>query len=707
MPFSRYTALVLGGLLFGGFVVAGCSSDAPSGSAEGAGDARRATAAVSVPDSAEYVGDASCASCHPDVADAYDQTGHGRSVSSFDSTTAPEQFAGGPTVHHEKSNLSYEPFVRNGALYQREFRLNAEGDTLHQRVHRADLVVGSGNATRSYMMAVNGYYTEMPVTWYADRQTWDMSPGYEGENARFDRQINDECMSCHTARPERSRFTQNHYPEVPEPISCERCHGPGETHVQRQRAEAPSGSGSSTDRTPAIVTPTDLPREEQLSVCQQCHLAGIAVFRPGEDPGTFRPGEPLRANRTVYVPGKQLEDPDWVGIDSHPIRLARSACFENSGMTCATCHDAHEPASATTTAEYNTTCKSCHGGERAAEPVCARPEVDTREEATTGNCVSCHMQKGGTSNVPHVTFTDHWIRRDPEPRDSSSHVSDLIGAEPLDLVPLRRMVALDGSNPPSGNRANVEATVAYFRFYERMHRHPEYIHRAIDHGRRSRFPAARADGPIALARALSEADSGRAAAEVMRTAVQSTDDAWAHYWRGAMAEAQGQVSTAIQAYRTALRRQPKMLEAQVQLAGALFRAGRLEPARTRLRAIVDTNPVYSARPWFNLGVIRLRSDETGAARTAFREAVRVDPDLVQGHMQLGRLASEDGRSEAAVGHFRRAIAADSSHAEAYGSLGIVYLRTNRPVRARQMFERVLELDPDNEAARRILRKLSR
>jgi Flp pilus assembly protein TadD len=76
-------------------------------------------------------------------------------------------------------------------------------------------------------------------------------------------------------------------------------------------------------------------------------------------------------------------------------------------------------------------------------------------------------------------------------------------------------------------------------------------------------------------------------------------------------------------------------------------------------------------------------------------------------MQLGRLASKSNRAAAAADHFRRAIAADSTHAEAYGSLGIIYLQTNRPRRARRMFERVLELDPDNRAARQILRKLSR
>jgi cytochrome c-type biogenesis protein CcmH/NrfG len=174
-----------------------------------------------------------------------------------------------------------------------------------------------------------------------------------------------------------------------------------------------------------------------------------------------------------------------------------------------------------------------------------------------------------------------------------------------------------------------------------------------------------------------------------------------------MNEDRGRTQAAIQSYRRALRLQPRMLEAQVQLAGALFRAGRLGAAEAQLQTVVDYNPVYSARSWFNLGVIRLKNGRAAAARDAFAEAIRVDPDLTQGHMQLGRLASKSNRAAAAADHFRRAIAADSTHAEAYGSLGIIYLQTNRPRRARRMFERVLELDPDNRAARQILRKLSR
>jgi len=680
----------------------GCSSNSSPNASASHADSTTVATAVSVPDSARYVGDATCASCHADAASAHEGTGHGQSVSDFDPETAPEQFTDSSVVYHEGSDLYYEPFVRKGTLFQREFRQGPAGDTVHKRVHEVDLVIGSGNATRSYMMEVNDYYTEMPITWYANREEWDMSPGYGGENGRFSRQINITCMNCHTGRPDRSRFTQNHYPEVPENISCERCHGPGETHVERQKSESASVKASS----PAIVTPTDLPREEELSVCQQCHLAGVPVFGPGEDPTTFRPGEPLRANRTVYVPDNQLEDPDWMGIDSHPIRLARSACFEQSSMTCTTCHNAHTSASSQSTASYNNTCRSCHGGSRSKEPVCSRPSASP-DEVMTGNCVSCHMEKGGTSDVPHVTFTDHWIRENPDPREPSGQPTAFTSSEAFQLVPLRRMEALDGSTPPASNRANVELTIAYFRFYEGMHRHPKYIERAISHGREARFPDPNSDGPIALARALSEADSVAEAAKVMRSAVKTVDDAWAHYWNGVMAEAQNHTETAIAAYQKALELQPKMLEAQVKLAGALFRRGRIDAAQRRLETIVELNPVYSPQSWFNLGVTRLKNGRPSLAREAFSQTVRLDPDLAQGHVELGRLASENNRHGAAAEHFRRAIAVDSTHVQAYGSLGIVYVRMNQPSRARRMFEKVLELDPDNQAARRILKRLSR
>ena len=640
---------------------------------------------------------ATCQSCHPDVVDAYAETAHARSLTRFDAATAPETF-GDATVCNAPSNLCYEAFVEDGQLYQREFRRDAEGRVIHEITHQADYVIGSGNATRSYLMDVDGYLTEMPLTWYVEDEKWAMSPGYEASNDRFARQINQDCMTCHNATPARTSFTQNHYTDVPLGISCQRCHAEAEAHAAFQ------ASGATGDD--PITRNASRSRSQQLSTCQQCHLAGITVFEPGEDATTYEAGEPLHANRTVYVPDKQLTDPDWVGIDSHPIRLARSACFQESAMTCTTCHDPHTPADAFADADYNQTCQSCHE-QPEQQTLCARPEATTPEIATRGNCVSCHLQRGGTDDVPHVTFTDHWIRKNPAPRPKTGAGRPSIDTpDPLDLVPLRDMTSLDGTPPPSP-RADAAATTAYFRFYETMHRHPAYIQRAVEHGRRAlRAGSVDVTTRIALARALAESDAVHEAASVMETAVQAhPEDAWAHYWHGAMTEAAGQLRGAQAAYQRAVSIQPKMVEAQLGLAGVLQRTGQAAQARQRLETLVTLDSVHVPQAWFNLGVLRAEAGDVRGARDAWRTASRLNPDLVEAHVQLGRLYFKVELYDRAQQHFRDALAADPQSTAAHGSLGLLYLQTGRPAQARRHLQRVLALDPDNEAARQLLERL--
>ena len=360
-----------------------------------------------------YVGDEACASCHADLYTDYHRTGMGRSVSVFDPETSPEQFGArgeSPQVCAD-DGYCYVAFVRGDTLFQRETRPDTPG---YERTVAASHVVGSGNATRSYLMSVGdadstaAYVTEMPLTWYVDREIWDLSPGYDQGNQRFERPVNLECITCHDTAPEHAT-SQNAYGEIPLGISCERCHGPGSAHV-----EAFDAGGTPED--PLIVNPAKLSAELELDVCQQCHLTGLSVFAPGEDPTTYRPGRPLAAHRAVFVRQEELDDPEAFGIASHAERMRRSACFQQTAgteraLTCTTCHDPHTPAEE---GSYNTVCQSCHGA-AAHETVCARPGASGVAEAMTGDCVSCHMRSAGTSDIPHVAFTDHWIRRDPPP----------------------------------------------------------------------------------------------------------------------------------------------------------------------------------------------------------------------------------------------------------------------------------------------------
>ncbi len=672
----------------------GCGRDSQAGSAP---DASSGPTASLVPSAAAaFVGSETCVACHQDIATDYAATAKSGSISRFEAASAPERLPGA-VVYNAATDLSYEAFARGDTLFQREFRIAGGGAVVHDVTYPAAYVIGSGAATRSYLMRVDGYVTEMPLTWYAERGRWDMSPGYEEANDRFSRKINLECATCHTDFPEHSRYAQNHYPELPTGIGCERCHGPGGDHVALREA----GEGPATgEPDPTIVHPGRLDRSAQLSNCQQCHLAGVTVFKEGEDPTTFRSGQSLWEHRTVFVPEQQLTDPDWVGIDSHPLRLARSACYQASEMTCTTCHAPHTAGRAVTSEQYDQACASCHDA----------PDHPGVGADTTGDCVDCHMSRGGTSDVPHVRFTDHWIRRDPgPPLDPSEGRPAFESPDPIRLVALQEagrsahiMAARSTSTPLDA----LETAAAYMAFYETMHRVPTYVRTVVDFARRGLAEGAdHVEARIALGRALADIGSTAEAEQVFLDATEAyPDDPWAHFWLGSLREEQGRAD-AIPPLRRAIEIQPYLIEAQVKLGDALFSAGRAAEALAQLERVVSLDPVHAPRSWYNIAVLLVSEGDAAGAARALEQAVRGDPDLVDAHVLLGSIRMEEGRLDEAELRFRAAIAADEESVAGYGSLALLHLRRGDTPAARAALERALGIDPGNEDVLGLLRQI--
>ena len=659
----------------------------------------------------KYVGDATCESCHTDISETYGQTNHKQGFTLFESANAIERFDVDTTVYHAHRNLYYDVYTRGDTLYQREYRLDLNDEVIHERVEKADFVIGSGNATRSYLMERNGYVTEMPITWYVEREYWNMSPGYEEANDRFGRKIILDCMTCHTATPSFTPLTQNHFTEIPLGISCERCHGPASDHLAYWESQPAGSVSEGPDET--IINPANLDRGRQMSNCQQCHLAGIFVFKEGEDATTFRPGQELVENRTVFVPENHLSDPDWVGIDSHPLRLARSACYKETEMTCSTCHDSHRPKSLLPENHYNNTCISCHGGDSpdASSHSCSRSGVETTEELVTGNCVSCHMQKGGTSDVPHVSFSDHWIRKNPgPPRNPDDAETAFETLDPITLVALQQegrsghiLEARTTDSP--GDR--LEESIAYFAFYEQMHRLPEYLPIIMDGVREGLTSGSdHVEARIALARSLVTTGSVDEALEVLQAAAEEyPENGWIAFWQGTIQLENGDVNASINALQRAVSLQPKFMEAQNKLGEAFVRTQRFEEAKTTLETIIRLNPLHEPRAWFNLGLIHLQEQNFAKAEAAFRGASRLDPDLTEAHIQLGTVLLQQDRLDGAEKALLKAIAADSKSAAAYGSMALVYLKRGDTQGARELLQGVLAIDPNNQAARSLLQQI--
>jgi photosynthetic reaction center cytochrome c subunit len=261
--------------------------------------------------------------------------------------------------------------------------------------YHVDYVIGSGNHASGYLVDLGGHLFQSPVAYYKARQSYDLAPGYEKQpDPDFTRPIREECVLCHSGTALHVAGTLNEYrspifPPKEESITCERCHGPAEKHLADPRAGT-------------IVNPSKLEPAARDSVCEQCHLFGVArVPNPGKQISDFMPGQRAEDVFTTYHNANPAGD---FKVISHVEQLALSACVRNSAgrMWCGTCHNPHSKP-AQPVQFYRSVCLSCHVADFPAS-----------HPAKNSDCVGCHMPHRDAKDGGHSAFTDHRIQRRPE-----------------------------------------------------------------------------------------------------------------------------------------------------------------------------------------------------------------------------------------------------------------------------------------------------
>lgn len=350
-----------------------------------------------------------CSPCHAETVNDFLQTGKGRSFFTAEPSLAFENWESKP-VSDSKNQLYYLPFQNKDGFWIKEFRLQGT-DTVHKRTEKIDFFIGSGNQTRSYLFEENGYLYEMPITWYSKKKIWDLSPGYEdGKSFRFDREVGEECMDCHNSGFRIRPHSLNRYTEFGATLSCNNCHGDTRKHLE----EMQKTGGKSKEL--HLISLKKMPLQVQMDVCRQCHLEGIKVRKEGAPHGDYEPGKLFSDFYEVFIPASGHSD---FGFASHAERLQMSQCFKLSSgkMNCLTCHNPHAAIPAENkSAFFNGKCQSCHGQSAGHQKACSGMKS---KDLTASNCVSCHLKRAGTNDIPHVNSTDHWIRKNPI--NTSSH----------------------------------------------------------------------------------------------------------------------------------------------------------------------------------------------------------------------------------------------------------------------------------------------
>lgn len=465
------------------------------------------------------------------------------------------------TVFRDSSGAFAYRVGQEGGTYFFEFQQEGVKEPIRGR-RRLEYFVGSGSAARSYLLNVDGFLYEAPVAYYSNSASWNSAPGYAGFDYPYlTRPIQQGCLQCHASAIQRIPGTHNAYDSPPfreGGVACERCHGPGSAHIA---AGEP------------MVNPTRLTAARRDSICGQCHLSGeMRVPKPGREDGDFGPGEILADSLAVFV---RAGTSSPLRVTSHVENLAQSACKRASGarLWCGTCHDPHSVPDANEKAAYfRSKCLGCH---QSSDCRGAR----SGRQANGDSCTACHMPRSRPTDVDHVVFTDHSIRRRAL---SSGEPASGSPAGDADLVLFE------------GGAANTRDLGLAYAMVGLREGNETYITRAFH---------------LLQEAAAQGAADAQALAYLAQFYRDRKDDAHAlplyeESWR--MDPSQSAVAAALGAYwmqlgnrdqavlfwNHALAINPAMLLIRTNLAAALLRTGQPEQARATLEKALKFNPSF-------------------------------------------------------------------------------------------------------------------
>jgi predicted CXXCH cytochrome family protein len=294
---------------------------------------------------------------------------------------------------------------------------------------------GSGNLLDQLPLMWLNATDDGPGRWVPIGDSFLTPPGM-----RVDSPWNMSCVLCHSVHGN-PRATQT---SASDPttltadtrvaelgIACEACHGPGGEHVATQRRAGQVGrlglddarddtARDETTHDDTIVQPATLPAARSAEVCGQCHsvakFANDSIERAWyRDGGSFLPGDELEQSRHTLSPSRMsAEELESLRTD-HPaafesnfwsdgmVRVAgreyngliESACYQQGGMTCLTCHTMHRGQpddQLATAAKTNDVCYQCHANYRDG----LADHTHHAAESAGSLCYSCHM--------PHTTY---------------------------------------------------------------------------------------------------------------------------------------------------------------------------------------------------------------------------------------------------------------------------------------------------------------
>lgn len=325
----------------------------------------------------QYAGSLQCADCHKDIASDFAHNNHYKTSA----TASSQMFSHIVNAKHDTVSYMHNQAVivghKDSAFYQTWYK---DGKMIESKT--MDMVFGSGRHAQTFAYWNNRQLYELPLTYLTGLGVWTNSPGFPIDEPYFTRVITSRCFECHSSyisvTKEKTaplqleeKFNSN---AMILGIDCERCHGPAAKHVAFHRQNPDEKQAN------YIVPIKSLSRKQQLDLCATCHsgnpvsLQSIFTFTPGDTLSKFY----------LYYPGAKYS-PDVHGMQLQALELSK--CFQQSTLTCLTCHQSHNNKNNNTS--FTATCITCHS---------QSSHTITMNKANK-DCISCHMPLSSSKSL--------------------------------------------------------------------------------------------------------------------------------------------------------------------------------------------------------------------------------------------------------------------------------------------------------------------
>jgi predicted CXXCH cytochrome family protein len=643
----------------------------------------------------EFTGSASCQSCHSDEFELWQGSHHDLAMQLPDASTVLGDF---DNASFDYNGITTRFYTRDGNYY-----INTDGE--------------DGKLAEFPVAYVFGVYPLqqylLPLSrgrWQALSIAWDARPESEGGQRWYhlypDEAIdandplhwtgpyqnwNTRCAECHSTQLEKNyssatRSFDTQFEEID--VSCEACHGPGQTHIQLANSDQLAGKAQSGFPTalaqrgqwafpegePIARRQSELESRSQIDSCGRCHARRGTL-------GDYHYGADLLDTHRLSMPQSPLYYHDGQILDEvYVYGSFIQSKMHQSGVVCSNCH---EPHSLALRAEGNNVCAQCHKVERYDSPKHHRHSTGS----TGAQCANCHM--------PETRYMGVDPRRDHSIRVPRPDLSIVMGTP---------NACTQCHQDQDDNWANNALHDWGIRFRD-TGSHPARSFLQADLGDRRSLPTLMglaldpSVAPLWRANAM-EAMGGLGGREAMQSMSQLlySDDSiirtsTVRSLEFLSLQQRFQLLTPlIEDEVTSVR-----MEVAVSLAGVPL--DRIEPAQAdKLGKLFAEYQQIQKQHADMPGVLlqlgnfySLRGDAP-AAEAVFREALHLNPQLIPALLNLADLLRAQNRDDEARGLLLQALAAAPEHAPSLHSLGLLEARNKNTDKALEYLGRAAAVE---------------